>query len=56
MATDEDTRRQCTPCRGTGKLSSSLGGTAHEVTCPWCGGTGVFQPGHDAQQSPAESG
>jgi DnaJ-class molecular chaperone len=59
MATDQsedDTRRQCTPCRGTGKLSSSLGGTPHEVTCPWCGGTGVFRPGHDAQQSPAESG
>ena len=57
MATSDrdDDRPQCTPCRGTGKVSSSLGGTAHVVTCPWCGGTGEFQPGRDAQQSPAET-
>jgi DnaJ-class molecular chaperone len=42
-------RSQCTPCRGTGKLTSGLGGTPHQVTCPWCGGSGSFQPGHDAQ-------
>ncbi len=48
-------RGQCTPCRGTGKLISTLGGSAHEVTCPWCGGTGSFAPGRDAQASgPAE--
>ena len=38
------------PCRGTGKLTSNLGGSASTVTCPWCAGTGVRQPGVDAQQ------
>jgi hypothetical protein len=28
---------------------SNLGGDPHEVTCPWCDGTGVFVPGRDAQ-------
>jgi hypothetical protein len=44
------------PCRGTGRLISGLGGTPHEVTCPWCRGTGERIPGIDAQQSPAEAG
>jgi DnaJ-class molecular chaperone len=44
--------RECSACRGTGKVSSSLGGEPHEVTCPWCGGTGEFQPGRDAQAGP----
>jgi DnaJ-class molecular chaperone len=48
-------RSGCTACRGTGKLISGLGGTPHEVTCPWCGGSGQFQQGHDAQQAPAEN-
>jgi DnaJ-class molecular chaperone len=48
--TAED-RSQCTPCRGTGKISSNLGGAAHDVVCPWCDGTGAFQPGRDAQES-----
>jgi DnaJ-class molecular chaperone len=47
--TGGDDRGQCTPCRGTGKVISSLGGDPHEVTCPWCDGTGVFVPGRDAQ-------
>ena len=48
-------RAQCTPCGGTGKLQSTLGGEAHEVKCPWCGGTGAFVPGRDAQaEGPAE--
>jgi DnaJ-class molecular chaperone len=56
-ATSDDARATCTPCRGTGKLVSGLGGQPHEVTCPWCGGTGEFQPGRDAQQgAPAEAG
>jgi DnaJ-class molecular chaperone len=50
-ATSDDPRATCTPCRGTGKLVSGLGGNPHEVTCPWCGGTGGFQPGRDAQRS-----
>ena len=39
----------CTPCRGTGQVISNLGGTPQQVTCPWCEGSGVFLPGHDAQ-------
>jgi DnaJ-class molecular chaperone len=41
--------RSCSPCRGTGRVISNLGGTPDEVTCPWCEGTGTFIPGHDAQ-------
>jgi DnaJ-class molecular chaperone len=43
-------RGTCSPCRGTGRVISSLGGTQHEVACPWCGGDGVFHAGRDAQQ------
>ena len=39
----------CPPCRGTGKVISNLGGEPREVDCPWCEGSGVFAPGHDAQ-------
>jgi hypothetical protein len=44
----------CMPCRGTGRLISGLGGTPHEVVCPWCRGTGKRIAGIDAQESPAE--
>ena len=37
------------PCRGTGHLTSKLGGEPHDVSCPWCEGTGTFIPEHDAQ-------
>lgn len=47
-------RGTCTPCRGTGTVISALGGDPHEVTCPWCSGTGRFEPGRDAQQAPVE--
>jgi DnaJ-class molecular chaperone len=33
-------RDACPPCRGTGKISSTQGGDAHDVTCPWCEGSG----------------
>ena len=53
---DGEDRSVCTPCRGTGRVVSTLGGDAHEVTCPWCGGSGRFSPGRDAQQAgPAET-
>jgi DnaJ-class molecular chaperone len=41
--------RECSPCRGTGRVISNLGGSPQGVTCPWCDGTGRFVPGHDAQ-------
>ena len=44
----------CTACRGTGKVLSGLGGTPHEVVCPWCEGSGHRIPGIDAQEHPAE--
>jgi hypothetical protein len=40
---------RCHPCRGTGRLVSTLGGSPHVVDCPWCEGSGRFQAGHDAQ-------
>lgn len=39
----------CPACRGTGKVVSKLGGTENTVDCPWCEGTAVLIPGHDAQ-------
>jgi DnaJ-class molecular chaperone len=45
----EKDRRTCTPCRGTGRVISNLGGQQREITCPWCEGSGEFQAGHDAQ-------
>jgi len=42
---------RCRPCRGTGQIVSNLGGSPSTVTCPWCEGTGVFTPGHEAQQA-----
>ena len=39
----------CSPCRGTGRVISQLGGGASQVECPWCEGTGQQLPGHDAQ-------
>jgi DnaJ-class molecular chaperone len=41
--------RECSACRGTGRVISNLGGSPQDVTCPWCDGTGRFIPGHDAQ-------
>ncbi len=46
----------CLACRGTGRVCSSLGGTPHEVVCPWCRGTGERIPGIDAQLTPSETG
>ena len=47
--------RECMPCRGTGQVISSLGGTPVKVTCPWCGGGGVRRAGVDAQARWLES-
>jgi DnaJ-class molecular chaperone len=41
--------QRCTACRGTGTVTSGLGGEPKPVPCPWCDGTGRFIPGHDAQ-------
>ena len=50
-AAGDGDRSTCTPCRGTGKVTSALSGSEHVVSC---GGTGRFAPGRDAQESPAE--
>ena len=41
--------RECSACRGTGRVVSNLGGAPQDVPCPWCEGTGRFMAGHDAQ-------
>ena len=41
--------RECMACRGSGRVISNLGGTASEVACPWCDGSGVRAAGIDAQ-------
>jgi DnaJ-class molecular chaperone len=58
MATDQQRdengdapSRECSACRGTGRVISNLGGSPQDVPCPWCDGTGRFIPGHDAQAS-----
>jgi hypothetical protein len=33
---------------------SGLGGEPREVTCPWCRGTGEFQPEANAQETGAQ--
>jgi DnaJ-class molecular chaperone len=45
----------CLACRATGQVISGLGGTPHQVTCPWCQGTGHRIAGIDAQEHPSES-
>ncbi|CAA9472028.1 MAG: hypothetical protein AVDCRST_MAG53-1384 [uncultured Solirubrobacteraceae bacterium] len=51
--TDADQDRtppgSCSPCRGTGRVVSNLGGTPTDKPCPWCSGTGARIAGHDAQ-------
>jgi DnaJ-class molecular chaperone len=39
----------CIACHGTGRVLSNIGGTAHQVSCPWCDGGGIYLRGHDAQ-------
>jgi DnaJ-class molecular chaperone len=41
--------RECMACRGTGRVTSNLGGSPATVSCPWCEGRGVRSPGIDAQ-------
>jgi DnaJ-class molecular chaperone len=43
-------------CHGTGHVISMLGEERSEVRCPWCAGSGVRQPGIDAQAHWADAG
>ncbi len=49
-AAESQEPRSCMPCHGSGKVVSSLGGEASEVTCPWCRGGGERLTGLDAQE------
>ena len=53
-ATPDESRSGCTPCRGTGKLVSGLGGSRMRSRARGAGGAGEFQPGRDAQQEGPE--
>lgn len=39
----------CSACRATGKVFATRGEEQVSVACPWCGGTGTWEPGVDAQ-------
>ena len=56
MSADEPAEIPCPPCRATGSVISNLGGTAQQITCPWCEGSGRLSPGHDAQARWREGG
>jgi hypothetical protein len=43
--------QECMPCRGSGQVISSVGGTESHLTCPWCSGSGMRTHGVDAQAS-----
>jgi hypothetical protein len=51
MASDDEANepQACMPCRGTGQVTSHLGGTPKLITCPWCDGGGVRLTAIDAQ-------
>ncbi len=51
---DQPGSAPCLACRETGRLISNLGGTPHEVVCPWCDGTGRRIGGRDAQAAKRE--
>jgi DnaJ-class molecular chaperone len=46
----------CSACRGTGRVISRLGGTDHEIQCPWCEGGGKRLRDHDAQAAKKPDG
>jgi DnaJ-class molecular chaperone len=43
--------QECMPCRGSGQVTSNLGGSPSSVACPWCEGSGKRLPAVDAQQT-----
>lgn len=39
----------CSACRATGRVFANREGGQIEVACPWCQGSGQWEPGFDAQ-------
>lgn len=39
----------CSACRATGKVFAGRDEDQVQVACPWCQGTGQWEPGYDAQ-------
>ncbi len=39
----------CSACRATGRVFANRAGEQISVNCPWCQGTGSWEPGYDAQ-------
>jgi hypothetical protein len=50
LAEESQEPRACTPCHGSGKVISNLGGNTTTVTCPWCRGGGERLTDMDAQE------
>jgi len=45
----------CNVCRATGKVFAMRGEELVPVDCPWCQGSGTWEPGHDAQAAGVHS-
>ncbi|MFT4035219.1 MAG: hypothetical protein QM679_06560 [Patulibacter sp.] len=39
----------CSACRASGRVLAGRGETHESLPCPWCRGTGTWEPGYDAQ-------
>lgn len=39
----------CSACRATGRVFANRAGEQITVDCPWCQGSGSWEPGFDAQ-------
>lgn len=46
----------CSACRATGRVLANRGGEQVSVACPWCQGTGQWEPGYDAQAAGVHPG
>lgn len=50
-AEQESGPQPCSACRATGKVFANRGEEQVSVDCPWCKGTGTWEPGYDAQEA-----
>jgi DnaJ-class molecular chaperone len=43
----------CSACRATGRVFATRSGEQTSLPCPWCQGSGEWEPGFDAQAGAA---